>query len=133
MDKQIIKFDDTEIEGYEFHQYKNSISINDIDVNEIEVSNEFPFGKQDFKHFIGYKVNKEIRPLCIFFPVMSIYKRYSDKTTCMYFMIKNENFFDKYMTIWEKISNIIQKINSEFIYNKNYLKAEKRFNTKESF
>ena len=30
---------------------------------------------------------------------MSIYKRYSDKTKCMYFMIKHEKFFDKYMTI----------------------------------
>ena len=38
------------------------------------------------------------------------------------------------MTIWEKLSNIIiKKINSELIYNKKYLKAEKRFNTKESF
>ena len=34
---------------------------------------------------------------------MSIYKRYSDKTKCMYFMIKYENFFDKYMTICEKV------------------------------
>ena len=51
----------------------------------------------------------------------------------MYFMIKDENFFDKYMTIWEKVSNIIKNINSELIYNKKYLKAEKRFNTKESF
>ena len=43
------------------------------------------------------------------FPEMSIYKRYFDKTKCMYFMIKDENFFDKYMTIWEKVSNIIIK------------------------
>ena len=64
---------------------------------------------------------------------MSIYKRYSDKTKCMYFMIKDEQMFDKYMIIWEKGSNIIKKINSEFICSKKYLKAEKRFNTKESF
>ena len=37
--------------------------------------NKFPFGKQDFKYFIGYKYNKEIRPLGIFFPEMSIYKK----------------------------------------------------------
>ena len=30
MDRKIIKFDDTEIEEYEFHQYKSPISINDI-------------------------------------------------------------------------------------------------------
>ena len=134
MDKIIIKFDNTEIEEYKFHQYKSLISINNIDINEIVVSNKFPFGKQDFKHFIGCKDNKEIRPLCIFLPEMSIYKRYSDKTKCMYLMLKDEKKIDKYMTIWEKVSNIIiKKINSELIYNKKYLKAEKRFNAKESF
>ena len=30
---------------------------------------------------------------------MSMYKTYFDKTKLMYFMIKDENFFDKYMTI----------------------------------
>ena len=37
-------------------------------------------------------------------------------------MIKDENIFDKYATIWENVINIIFK-----------KKAEKRFNTKESF
>ena len=47
--------DDTEIKKYQFHQNKNPISINDIDINKIVVSNKLPFGKQDFKYFIGYK------------------------------------------------------------------------------
>ena len=84
MNKKITKFVDTEIEEYEFHQYKSPILINDIDINGIIVSYEFPFGRQNFKYFIGYKDNKEIRPLCIFFPEMSIYKKYSDKTKCMF-------------------------------------------------
>ena len=77
--------------------------IKDLDINEIEVSNKFPFGKQNFKYFVGYKDNKNIRTLCIFFPEMSIYKRYSDETKCMYFMLKNENNFDKHMIIFEKL------------------------------
>ena len=85
MDKKNIKFDTTEIEEYRFHQYKSPFSINNIDINKIVLSNQFTFGKQDFKCFIGYKDNKEIRPLCIFFPEMSIYKRYSGKTKCMYY------------------------------------------------
>ena len=48
MDKENIEFDDTETE--EFHQYKSSISINDRDINEIVVSNRFPFDKKDFKY-----------------------------------------------------------------------------------
>ena len=57
---------------------------------------------------------------------MSIYKRYFDKTKSMSFMIKDEKFFDKYMKIWEKVSNIIKnKFNSELTCNKQYLKSEK--------
>ena len=42
---------------------------------------------------------------------MRIFKRDIDKTKCMYFLIQNETFFDKYNEIWEKASNIIKKIN----------------------
>ena len=47
MDKNIIKFDDTEIEKYKFHQHKNPI-------NKMVVSNKEPFGKKYFKHFIQF-------------------------------------------------------------------------------
>ena len=57
MDKKVITFDGTEIEEYKFHQHKSPILINTIDVNKIVVSNKFPFGKQGFKYFIGYKDN----------------------------------------------------------------------------
>ena len=57
MDKKITKFDDTEIEKYEFHQ---------------------------FKYFIGYKDNKKIKPLCIFFPETNAYRINLDETECMY-------------------------------------------------
>ena len=80
MDKKVTRFDDTQIEEYEFHQHKSHILINDIDINETVVANKLHFGKQDFKYFIDQKDNKENRPLCIFFPKMDIYKRYSDKT-----------------------------------------------------
>ena len=72
MGKKLIKFD-TGIQEYKFCQCKSPILINDSDINEIVVSNKFPFGKQDFKYFIGYKDDKQIRPLCIFFPEISIY------------------------------------------------------------
>ena len=34
MDKKLIKFDDTEIEEYEFHQHENPISINNTDIKK---------------------------------------------------------------------------------------------------
>ena len=97
MDKKNFKFDDTENEEYK---------LNDLDINEIVVSNKLPFGKQDFKYFFGCKDNKEIRLLCIFFAEMSRYKRYSDGTKCMYFLIKDVKLFDKYVAIWEIYNNI---------------------------
>ena len=60
MDEKIIKFGDTEIEKYKFHQHKNPILINNIDINKIVVSNKVSFGKKDFKYFIGYNDAKKI-------------------------------------------------------------------------
>ena len=50
--------DHTEIEEYKFHQYKNPISKNDIDIDIIVVSKKFPFGKQDLKYWLQRLVTK---------------------------------------------------------------------------
>ena len=55
MDQKLIILDDMKIEEYKFHQNKSPISISDIDINKIVVSNNLPFGKPDFKDIIGYK------------------------------------------------------------------------------
>ena len=113
---KILKFDDTEIKEYEFYQqeyqlYESSISIDDKTINEIVVCNKLPFGKQGFKYFTGYKDTKKIDLYaCIFFPEISIYNRYFDQTKCMYFVIKDEKLFDHYVKIWEKVSNMIKKL-----------------------
>ena len=73
--------------------------INDIDINKIVVSNKLPLSQQDFRYFIGYKYDKQIRPLCIFFSKVNAHRIDFDETECMYFMIKEENVFDKYMEI----------------------------------
>ena len=49
----------------------------------------------------------------------------------MYFLIKDEKVFGKYMEIWENISNIIKTSNSELICNKRYLKILKKYSPKE--
>ena len=88
------------------------------------MSNKLPLGKQDFKHLIGHKDAKRIRPLCIFHPKMSIYKRDIDEAKCMYFLIKSEKKFYKFNEIWEKVSNIIKnELNSEHACNKEKSKS----------
>ena len=39
---------------------------------------------------------------------MNICKIYSEITKGVYFMIKDEKNFDKYIKIWEKVSHIIK-------------------------
>ena len=54
MDKSIIKFDDTEITRYhKFYQHKSTtISIKNIDVNEIVVCNKVSFGKKGSNYWL---------------------------------------------------------------------------------
>ena len=73
------KIDDTEIEEYKFHQQKNLVLINNLDINKIVVSFKFLFGKQDFKYFISYKDFEKIGHLCIFCPLMVMCKRSFDE------------------------------------------------------
>ena len=52
----------------------------------------------------------------------------------VYFLVKKEKVFIKYMEILEKFRNIIKnKFNSELIYSKKYPQAEKKINTKGRF
>ena len=55
------------------------ISMKKIDINKIVVSKKVSFGINGFKHFIGNKEAKEIRP-SVFFPKMSAYRIDFDET-----------------------------------------------------
>ena len=65
--ENILKFGDIETQKQKRHQRKEPISIRNIDINEIVVSNKVCFSKKRFKYFIGYKGAKKIWPLYIFF------------------------------------------------------------------
>ena len=69
-----------------FTNIKNQFQLKNVDSNKITVSNKISFGKKGFKYFIGFKDAKKIRPLCIFLPKMTAYRKDIDKT--------------KYMTFW---------------------------------
>ena len=66
MEKTIIKFGDIEIQKQKFHQHKGLISIKNIDIDKILVSNKVPFGKKRFRYFIGQKDAKKSN-LCVYF------------------------------------------------------------------
>ena len=58
MEKTIMKFGDIEIEKQNFHQPKKPISIKNIDINEIVVSNKISFGKRVLNISLAIKMLK---------------------------------------------------------------------------
>ena len=74
------------------HQYKRPISIKNIDIKKIVISNKVSFVKKGFKYFISYKDAKKTRPVYIFFPKMSAYRKDFDETKYMSFLIKMKNY-----------------------------------------
>ena len=59
MEKTVIKFGDIEIQKQKFHQHKGPISIKNVDIHNIVVSNKVPFGQKGFTYFIGCKDAKK--------------------------------------------------------------------------
>ena len=58
MKKMVIKLGDIKIEKQTFHQHKRLISIKNIDINKIVVSNKVSFGKKGFKYLLARKIFK---------------------------------------------------------------------------
>ena len=70
----------------------------------------------------------KIRPLCIFLPKMSAYRRDFDKTKHMSFLIKDEKLLEKYNEISKKVSNMVKKeFDSKPVYKEKYLKTKIKF------
>ena len=82
--KTIIKFDDIKMPKQKFYQHKGAISIKNADIDKIIVSNKVPFGKKGFKNFIGYKDAKKNKPLCVFLPKMTAYRKDFDETMYLF-------------------------------------------------
>ena len=100
MEKTIIKYGDIEIKNQKFHEHKITISIDNIDVDEIAVS----------------------KRIILYFLLAMKMRRDFYKTKCMMFLIKDEKLLQKYNKIWEKVCNIIKnKFVIKPVYNKQYL------------
>ena len=53
MDKEIITFENTEVEKHTFHQHKNPIKIYDVNIDRLVVSIKVSFGKKGFRRYLG--------------------------------------------------------------------------------
>ena len=101
MDKNVTKFDDTEIEKYKFH---------------------LPYFDRQLMLIKQYYLIRslQVKRILNILMVVQIFKKYTfmhipsknehiQKTKCISFMIKDEKFLKKYNKIWKKVSNIIKK------------------------
>ena len=71
---------------------------------------------------MGYKNAKKL-DLCAHLPKISAYRRDFDETKYMSFLIKDDEFLEKYNEIWGNVTNNIKKeFDSEPVYNEKYLK-----------
>ena len=143
-----INSDDKKIKINDFYKDKNkkTFDIDDIHINKILISIDLyivSYGKNNsFKYFIGYNDNDIIKPLYLELPQMTSYiNKFNDKetkitTTTVSLMVKDEQLFQNYNKIWEKIEGLIgKKFDSKPFYGNDgnkYIKAKiKAF--KESF
>ena len=84
-------------------------NIEEIDVNNILVSKNEPYGnKNSFKYFIGYNDNDIIRPLCIRLSQMTGYVGKFDENTTMSFIVKDKKLLKSYTKIWETIEELMK-------------------------
>ena len=66
--KEVLTFGDIYINKRNFYHTKNSIWIDDIDIDKILAYNTVSFAKPSYKYFIGYKDhdnNYKIKVLCL--------------------------------------------------------------------
>ena len=103
------------------------ILLKNVQLENVLVSNKISFGEKNYKYFIGYLYNdNKDRPLHITLPETSANVRsYDRQTKWLYFFIEDDDLFEKYNTIWDKVSaNIKKDFDSEPAYNKNFLKTK---------
>ena len=78
-------------------------------------------------YIIGYNKNT-ISPLQLFLPKMTGYLNiFKDCTRKMSFITDNNEFLGRYTTIWEKISDLVnKKFESDPVYNNKYINTKIR-------
>ena len=74
--------------------------IDDVDTDQILISNKIASGRKGYEDFTGYKDDDyEIKLLCMIFPKLTEYLKSVDETKHMYFLIKNDVLLRQYNKI----------------------------------
>ena len=103
MGTKTFKFNDVEVNKKEFHDSKQPIALNLIDLNQIIISGEFKHSDKGFKYLVGYANDDIITSLSIVLPQLSGYiKSFNNNGKHMSFDIEHDSVLIKYNDIWKK-------------------------------
>ena len=82
MGKEILTFDDIEIEKYKFYRQKGNIFLEDVDIKIVLVCNRISSGEKNCSYFITYLYDDyKFKPSYIVLPKTTAYvKRYNGQT-----------------------------------------------------
>ena len=98
MSKQILVFNDIEVNKNGFYAFKQAVSLNLVNTNNIVISYRVKQNNDAYKYFIGYLHDDGvIKPFCIVLPQMSGYIKYFENGgKNMSFKIEDEDVYFKY-------------------------------------
>ena len=101
------------------------ISLGDVDIEKVLVSNKISFSEKNYKYFIGYLYNgNKVKASNIMLPKISSYV----ETKWTYFLIDDDDLLKKYNTIWDQFSADEEKqLDSEHVCDKDFLKTKIKF------
>ena len=85
MSEKTLKFDNIRLDKEEFHQSKQPINLDLVNVDQLVIYDKFKHSNDGFKYFIGYKEGEIVKSLCIILPQMCGYTKYSENSgkTCL--------------------------------------------------
>ena len=91
---------------------KSPIFLEDLDINNVLVSNKISSGEKNYKYFIGFLSDDyKIKPVHTMPSKTSVHvKSYDCQTTLTYFLIKNDD--------------LLKKIDSKPVYNKKVFRSK---------
>ena len=128
MTEKTLKFNNIRFNKKEFHKSKEPIDLMSVNVDQIVVSDKFKHSDKGLKYFIGYQKDEIVKPLCIILPQMSGFIKYFENgSKNMSFLIKDDEVWEKYEEIWDKIKNKLNiKFHSKPVYDEKYIKTKVR-------
>ena len=86
------------------YENKKAVSLREVEVDKIVVSNKIKVNNDISKVFIGYVDDNDLIPLCFILPQMSGWIKYfKNGGKNMSFKIEDEEVYLKYNEIWNKI------------------------------